>query len=54
MCSISQGKYAQAEPLLERAQTIREKVLGPEHEDVASIVNNRVLLLEQQVRFGIC
>jgi tetratricopeptide (TPR) repeat protein len=32
--------YAQAEPLLERALTIREKALGPEHSDVAKSLNN--------------
>ncbi|CAN0282323.1 unnamed protein product, partial [Scytosiphon promiscuus] len=29
-----QGKYAEAEPLYERSQATREKVLGPEHPDV--------------------
>ena len=31
-----QGRYAEAEPLYERALAIREKVLGPEHPDVAT------------------
>ncbi|CAN0339491.1 unnamed protein product, partial [Scytosiphon promiscuus] len=34
------GKYAETEPLYERSQAILE-VLGPEHPDVASSLNNR-------------
>ena len=45
-----QGKYNEAEPLYERSQAIREKVLGPEHPDVAQSLNNRALLLKAQVR----
>jgi tetratricopeptide (TPR) repeat protein len=33
------GQYAQAEPLLERAFSMREKVLGPEHLETASSLN---------------
>ena len=40
-----QGKFAEAEPLYERSQVIREKVLGPEHPDVAQSLNNRAGLL---------
>lgn len=47
--SPSQGKYADAEQLLERSQTIQEKVLGPEHSTVASVLCNRGLLLKKQV-----
>lgn len=50
MLSTSQSKCAEAGPLFERTQTIREKVLGPEHEDVADVLQNRALLLRQQVR----
>ncbi|CAN0549492.1 unnamed protein product [Ectocarpus sp. 12 AP-2014] len=39
--SLTQGKYDKAEPLYERSQAIREKVLGPEHPDVAQSLNNR-------------
>ncbi len=46
----TQGKYAEAEPLYERSQAIREKVLGPEHPDVAQSLNNRAGLLRSQVR----
>ncbi|CAN0512516.1 unnamed protein product, partial [Laminaria digitata] len=37
-----QGKYAEANPLYERSQAIREKILGPEHPEVAQSLNNRV------------
>ena len=47
---LSQGKYAEAEPLYERSQAIREKALGPEHPDVAQSLNNRAFLLKSQVR----
>ena len=36
----AQGKYARAEPLYRRALAIVEKVLGPEHPNVASDLNN--------------
>lgn len=49
MFSTSQCKYAEAEPLLERSQTILEKALGPEHPDVASVLNTRGLVLNDQV-----
>lgn len=47
---VSQGKYAEAGLLYERSQAIREKALGPEHPDVANSLNNRALLLYQQVK----
>ncbi|CAB1113143.1 unnamed protein product [Ectocarpus sp. CCAP 1310/34] len=49
-----QGKYAEAEPLYERSQAIQENVLGPEHPDVGTSLNNRALLLEKQVRHKRC
>ncbi len=36
----NQGKYAEAEPLYQRALAIWEKALGPEHPNVATSVNN--------------
>ena len=45
-----QGKYTEAEPLYARSQAILEKVLGPEHPNVASSLNNRAGLLSKQVR----
>ena len=35
-----QGRYADAEPLFKRALAIQEKVLGPDHPDVAVSLNN--------------
>ncbi len=43
----TQGNYAQAEPLLRRALAIREKVLGSEHPDVASVLENYAVLLHR-------
>ncbi len=34
------GNYAQAEPLYQRALSIREKALGPDHPDTAQSLNN--------------
>lgn len=48
--AASRGKYAEAALLFERSQAIREKVLGPEHPEVATALNNRANLLETQVR----
>lgn len=47
-----QGNYTQAETLYERAQAIREKVLGPQHPDMADLLNNRAILLNLQVGTG--
>lgn len=49
MFSAFQGRYAEAGPLFERAQNIREKVLGSEHPDVADILDNRAVVLQKQV-----
>ena len=50
-----QGKYAEAGPLYERAQAISETAHGPEHPYVATVLNNRALLLENGVRvLGFC
>lgn len=45
-----QGKYAEAAALYERSQAILEKALGPDHLDVATILDNRAGLLTSQVR----
>lgn len=45
-----QGKYAEADALYERSQAIREKVLGPEHPDLAQPLIMRAGLLGEQVR----
>ncbi len=49
---LTQGKYAQAEPLYQRALAIREKALGPEHPDVATSLNNRALLYDEQGKYA--
>lgn len=48
---VAQGKYAEAEPLLKRSLAIREKVLGPEHPDVASSINSLAALLSRHVTY---
>lgn len=48
---ITQGKLDEAEPLFERALDIRERVLGPEHPDVASTLNNLADLSTCMVRY---
>jgi Tetratricopeptide repeat len=35
-----QGRYGEAEPLYLRSLAIREKALGPDHPDVATVLNN--------------
>ena len=42
------GAYAEARPLYERALAIREKVLGAEHPDTATSLNNLAILLRAQ------
>ena len=44
----AQGDLARARPLHERALAIYEKVLGPEHPDTATGLNNLAGLLEAQ------
>ncbi|MEZ5578736.1 MAG: tetratricopeptide repeat protein [Candidatus Competibacteraceae bacterium] len=48
----SQGRYGDAEPLYQRALAAREKVLGPEHPDTLSSVNNLAGLYQSQGRYG--
>ena len=45
----AQGKYEEALPLYKRSRAIREKVLGPDHPDVAQSLNNEAELLGQVV-----
>ena len=45
-----QGRLDEAGPLFERSVAIREKVLGLDHPDVATALNDRASLLQQQVR----
>src|SRR6266705_554827 len=46
------GKYAEAVPLAQRALAIREKALGPDHPDVASLLNNLAELYRAQGRYA--
>jgi tetratricopeptide (TPR) repeat protein/DNA-binding XRE family transcriptional regulator len=48
---VGRALYAQAEPLLQRALTIRERVLGLEHPDTASTLNNLAVLYFYQGRY---
>ena len=47
----NQGKYDKAEPLYQRALTIREKVLGPDHPDTATSLNNLAVLYDNQGKY---
>ena len=46
-----QGKYDEAVPLLEKSLKIRQQVLGAEHPDVASSLNNLASLYDAQGRY---
>ncbi len=46
----AQGKYAEAEPLNQRALVIREKALGPDHPHVAQSLENYATLLRETGR----
>lgn len=46
---VAQGKYAEAGPLYDRSQAMREKVFGPKHPQVAASLNIRALLMNNQV-----
>lgn len=48
--AAAQGKFAEAEPYYRSSLATREKVLGPEHSDVASSLNNWAGSLLKQVR----
>jgi tetratricopeptide (TPR) repeat protein len=46
------AEYAQAEPLYWSAMTIYEKVLGPEHQETATSLNNLASLLQDQGKYA--
>ncbi|CAN0514552.1 unnamed protein product, partial [Ectocarpus sp. 12 AP-2014] len=46
-----QGKYDQAESLIERSVVIREEVLGPNHSEFATTLHNRALVWEAQGKY---
>lgn len=55
-CKVAQylserGQYAEAEPLLWRALHIREQRLGPDHPDLASLLNGLAVLSWRQDRY---
>ena len=45
------GQYAEAIPLAQRALSIREKALGPDHPDLASSLENLAALYSTQERY---
>jgi hypothetical protein len=48
----AQGRYTEAEPRYQRALAIYEKVLGPEHPEVARSLNNLALLSYTQGQYA--
>lgn len=44
------GQYTEAEPILKRVLAIREEMLGPNHPDTATSLNNLAMLYERQCR----
>ena len=44
-----QGKLAESRPLVERALTIEEGALGPDHPDVAYTLNTLGVICDEQV-----
>lgn len=48
---ILQGRLAQAEPLLRQAQSIREVMLGPQHPDTATSLNDLALMYVYRGRY---
>jgi CHAT domain-containing protein/Tfp pilus assembly protein PilF len=49
---LNGGRYSEAEPLYKRALAIREKVLGPDHPDVATSLNNLAALYYIEERYA--
>ena len=47
-----QGKYAETEPLYQRALRITEKALGPEHPTVAASLNSLAMLYRAQGKYA--
>jgi tetratricopeptide (TPR) repeat protein/cellulose biosynthesis protein BcsQ len=48
----ARAQYAEAGPLYQRALALRERVLGPEHPDVAASLNNLAVLYHAQGRYA--
>ncbi len=49
---MTQGQYAEAEPLYKRSLAIQEKALGPDHPDVATTLNNLAEIYRNQGRYA--
>jgi tetratricopeptide (TPR) repeat protein len=49
---VDRARYAEAEPLYQRALAIREKALGPDHTDTATGLNNLAVLYDNQGRYA--
>jgi len=47
----NRGQYREAEPLFQRALEIRERVLGPQHPDMANSLNNLANLYSDQGKY---
>ena len=48
----TQGRYAEAEPLLKRSLVIYEKALGSDHPQIALFLNNLAMVYEAQGRYA--
>jgi tetratricopeptide (TPR) repeat protein len=48
----SQGKYKEAEPLYQQALALRQKLLGDDHPDVATSLNNLAGLYKSQGKYN--
>jgi hypothetical protein len=46
------GRYADAEALLKRSLTVKEKALGTNHPEVAALLNDLALLYSVQHRYA--
>jgi tetratricopeptide (TPR) repeat protein len=49
--NYDQGRYGEAEPLLQRVLDMRERILGPENPHTAIAVNNLALVYREQGRY---
>jgi tetratricopeptide (TPR) repeat protein len=49
---VYRTQYPEAEPILERALSIRERALGPEHPEVATSLNELARLYQNQGRYA--
>jgi tetratricopeptide (TPR) repeat protein len=47
---VNRCRYADAEPLLKRSVTVFEKALGPNHPEVANVLDNLAGLYKEQGR----